>query len=693
MPFNLPPRLARLGELANNLWWTWNPGARQLFETIDPVTWERVNHNPVKLLHELSADKLQAASADVNYLTRFDATIKALDAYLQSRSTWYNAAHPELRERPIAYFSAEFGLHESLPIYSGGLGILSGDHTKEASDLGLPFVGIGFLYPQGYFEQRINGDGWQDAIYEKLNFDYVPAVAAKDEAGKEIMIEVELHGRMVYAKVWRFQVGGVPLFLMDTDVELNASNDRELAARLYGGDHEIRIAQEIVLGIGGVRALRALGYRPRAWHLNEGHSAFSVLERTRELVQSGTPFDRALQAVRASTLFTTHTPVAAGNDAFGYDLMDRYFANFAPQLGMSTQQLFDLARQDSVFSMTVLALKFSGAANGVSQLHGEVARKMWHFVWNDRAENDVPIGSVTNGVHTLSWLAPEFHSLFDEYFVADWRERIDDPTLWEEIEKIPDDQIWSIQCALKHKLLNFLGQRTSQARPAHAPQLNPDALTLGFARRFATYKRAALIFRDDERLRRILNQTNRPVQILFSGKAHPADDPGKSFIQQVVQHSREQGLAGRIVFIEDYDINVARYLVQGVDVWLNNPRRPLEACGTSGQKASLNGIPNLSVLDGWWREGFIRGVNGWAIGADQAWDDADAQDANDAESFYAALENEVVPLFYQRDADRIPHAWVRKMKAAIKTIAPRFSTRRMVKEYVEKYYVPAVINK
>ncbi len=682
--FNLPSRLARLADLAFNLWWTWNPGARGLYETLDRETWDRVNHNPIRFLHEVNAEKLRTASEDANYLSRFDAAIATFDAYMQSQSTWHSTMHPELKDRPIAYFSAEFGLHESLPIYSGGLGILSGDHTKEASDLGLPFVGIGFLYPQGYFTQRINGGGWQDAIYEKLNFDFVPAVAAKDQDGNPVMIEVELHGRMVYAKVWRFQVGRVPLFLMDTDVERNAPSDRELAARLYGGDHEMRISQEIVLGIGGVRALRALGYQPRVWHLNEGHSAFSVLERTREFVQSGMPIEQARETVRASTVFTTHTPVAAGNDAFAYDLMERYFANFAPQLDMSVQQLFDLARQDSTFSMTVLALKFSGAANGVSELHGAVARKMWHFLWNDREEKDVPIGSITNGVHTLSWLAPEFHSLFDEYFPSDWRERIDDLALWEGLDKIPDEKIWAIQCALKQRLFDFARQREG------ALHLNPDALTLGFARRFATYKRAMLPFRDSERFKRILNQAERPVQILFSGKAHPADDPGKNLIQQIVQHSHEEGFTGRIAFVEDYDINVARYLVQGVDVWLNNPRRPLEASGTSGQKASLNGIPNFSVLDGWWREGFIRDVNGWAIGADQAWDNTEAQDANDAESFYATLENQVVPLFYQRDADGIPHGWVRKMKAAIKTIAPKFSTRRMVKEYVGKYYVPAM---
>jgi starch phosphorylase len=596
------------------------------------------------------------------------------------------------------------------------LGVLSGDHIKEASDLGLPFVGIGFLYPQGYFTQRLNGDGWQEAIYEKLNFALVPALAAKTADGHDVMIEVELPGRSVYAKIWRFQIGRVPLFLMDTDVEANAPSDRELAARLYGGDHEMRLAQEIVLGIGGVRALRALGYQPRVWHLNEGHSAFSVLERARELTQKGMPFAQARDAIRATTVFTTHTPVPAGNDAFGFDLIEKYFANYWKPLNIPREQFFDLARQSlpwgAAFSMTVLALKFSGAANGVSGLHGDVSRKLWHFLWPDRADNDVPIGSITNGVHSLSWLAPEYQKLFDEFFPPNWRERIDDPATWQAIEKIPDETFWATHVALKHRLFDFVnarvGARHSSGRDSNAATngidqpripgeqgstnaspLQPDALTLGFARRFATYKRAVLMFRDVARLKRILNAVNRPVQILFAGKAHPADDPGKQFIQQVVRYSREPGLSERIAFVEDYDINVARYLVQGADVWLNNPRRPLEASGTSGEKASLNGVPNFSVLDGWWREGFARGVNGWSIGADQAWDDADAQDASDADSFYATLENEIAPLFYMRDANNLPRGWVRKMKDAIQTIAPRFSTRRMVKEYVTKYYVPA----
>ncbi|MBI5032832.1 MAG: alpha-glucan family phosphorylase [Chloroflexi bacterium] len=690
----LPQRITRLGEIAYNLWWTWYPNARKLFEQVDSETWERVYHNSVKFLREVNPEKLQAASEDRDYLRLYDQTLSTFDAYQNSRTSWFEATYPYLTHHPIAYFSAEFGLHESLPIYSGGLGVLSGDHTKEASDLGLPFVGVGFLYPQGYFTQRLAPDGWQQATYEKLNFALVPAVPAKTPDGHDVIIEVRLPGRPVFAKVWRIQVGRVPLFLMDTDVETNAPADRELSARLYGGDHEMRVAQEFVLGIGGVRALRALGYNPRVWHLNEGHSAFSVLERAREFVHQGMTFEQARNAIRATTVFTTHTPVPAGNDAFNFDLIEKYFDSFWSALKISREQFFDLARQylpwGAAFSMTVLALKFSESANGVSELHGDVARKMWHFLWPDRSDNDVPIGSITNGVHSLSWLAPDYQELFDQVLPTNWRERLDDPELWQTIDKIPDATIWKIHVALKHRLFDFIRSRdATHVLEASASHLDPDALTFGFARRFATYKRAVLMFRDLERLKRILNSSNRPVQILFSGKAHPADDPGKQFIQQVVQFSRQPGLEGRIAFIEDYDINVARYLVQGADVWLNNPRRPLEASGTSGEKASLNGLPNLSVLDGWWREGFIAGVNGWSIGADHAWNDTEAQDAADATSFYETIERQIVPLYYTRDADGIPHGWVRMMKNAIKTIAPRYSTRRMVKEYTTKYYVPA----
>ena len=689
----LPTRIARLSELAYNLWWGWNPAGRYAFQALDPELWERVQRNAVKFVREVSAEKLHAASQDLDYLNKYNTAVAQFDAYQQSKSTWFNVAYPYLADRTIAYLSFEFGLHSSLPIYSGGLGVLSGDHVKEASDLGLPFVGIGFLYPQGYFTQRLNPDGWQEAIHEKLNFALAPAVSAKDKDGREVIVEVELPGRSVYARLWRIQVGRAPIFLMDTDIDANAPNDRLLAAQLYIGDREMRLMQEYILGVGSVRALRALGYQPSVWHLNEGHCAFSVLERAREFIQQGMTFEQACDAVRATTIFTTHTPVPAGNDTFAFELVEKYLANFWKQLGITREQFFDLARQylpwgAAEFCMTVLALKFAGAANGVSELHGEVSRKMWHFLWPQRAENDVPIGHITNGVHTRTWLAPEYHDLLDEYFPRDWRDRLDDPALWESIETIPDERLWTTHCMLKKRLIDFARTHAGATDPAPLP-FDPDVLTVCVARRFATYKRATLIFRDVERLKRVLNVDNRPVQILFSGKAHPDDNPAKEVIRQIVQFARQPGFARRVAFIEDYDINAARALVQGADVWLNNPRRPMEASGTSGQKASLNGLPNFSVLDGWWREGFIKDVNGWAIGEDRAWDNQDAQDAADAESFYATLENEIVPLYYARDANGVPRAWVRQMKNAIKTIAPRFSTMRMVKEYVTRYYGPA----
>ncbi len=685
----LPARIARLGEVAYNLWWSWTPQGRSLFQEIDPEVWEQVYHNPVSFLREVSADKLRAASASPAYLERYDALVAAFDVYRDAKVTWFSTTYPYLNDHPIAYFSAEFGIHESLPIYSGGLGVLSGDHTKEASDLGLPFVGIGFLYPQGYFTQRLAPDGWQLAEYNKLNFALAPAVPAKDSEDRDIMIHVDLPGRPVYAKVWRFQIGRVPLFLMDTDVDANAPADRELAARLYGGDLEIRISQEIVLGIGGVRVLRALGYDPSVWHLNEGHSAFSVLERAREQVLAGKAFEEAHKQVRHSTVFTTHTPVAAGNDAFSFDLIEKYFAYYWKELGLTREQFLDLAWQDLPggprFSMTVLALKFAEAKNGVSELHGAVSRKMWHFLWPNLAEDTVPIGSITNGVHLPTWLAPEFQALYDKYFPANWRERVDDPMLWNSIDAIPDAELWNTHLSLKRHLANFV----NRLRRKRGGDVNADMLTLGFARRFATYKRAVLMFRDIGRLKSILTKPECPVQILFSGKAHPADDPGKEFIREVVHYAENPEFQGHIVFVEDYDILVARHLVQGVDVWTNTPRRPLEASGTSGEKAALNGLPNLSVLDGWWREGYRAGMNGWAIGADQAWDDVNAQDAADAESFYASLERQVVPMYYERNSEGIPTKWVQMIKNTIRTLAPKYCTRRMVKEYVSKYYVPA----
>ena len=699
----LPDSLARLNELAYNLWWTWSPQAQALFEQIDPALWEDTNHNPVKLLHSVSSDRLAELSADQDFLAAQQAVLATFDAYMNPASTWYSRVHGDHADDLIAYFSAEFGLHESLPIYSGGLGILAGDHCKSASDLGLPFVAVGFLYPQGYFTQRISEDGTQNAYYVKLDFADLPAFQAVDAAGNDVIVSVQLPGRDVYAKVWRLQIGRVTMLLLDTDVERNAPADRELSARLYGGDMEIRIAQEVVLGIGGVRVLRALGIKPTIWHMNEGHAAFLSLERVRELVtEERMLFFQAQQYVAASSVFTTHTPVPAGNDAFPFDMIERFFLSFWGQIGLDREGFMNLARWETPwgerFSMTVLALRFASFANGVSALHGEVARAMWASMWNDVPLEEIPITHVTNGVHTDTWLAPELAGLFDQYFTKPWREEPDLPDPWEDIARVPDQVLWETHQQLRHKSLDFLRERVAQqwrrhgeapAQVASAYELfNPDALTIGFARRFATYKRATLIFRDLERIRQILHNPDRPVQIIFAGKSHPADEPGKELIRTVHQLSQTPEFAGHIIFVENYDTNVARHLVQGVDLWLNNPRRPNEASGTSGQKAALNGVPNLSVLDGWWAEGFD-GDNGWAIGEAREYKNETVQDDADAASLYNLLEDEIVPAFYDRDEAGLPARWLDVMKESIRSCAPTFSMSRQVKDYTNQLYLPA----
>ena len=699
----LPERIARLEELAYNLWWSWNPPAVELFQAVDPQLWKRTYHNPVKMLRRVSQERLDTLATDAAFLDLYDRVMQAFDAYMNAGETWFSRTYPQWKEARIAYFSAEFGLHESLPIYSGGLGILSGDHCKTASDLGIPLVGVGFLYPQGYFSQRIGFDGQQEAHYEKIDLNEVPARTARTPSGEEVFVRVELPGRVVTAKVWHIQVGRVPLYLLDTDVDPNAPEDRELAARLYGGDQEMRLSQEIILGIGGVRALRALGIEPLVWHMNEGHSAFIGLERVRELVQeAGLSFDEACEVVAASTLFTTHTPVAAGHDAFPFDLIERYFYNYWPQLGIGRDQFLDLARHDTAwgprFSMTVLALRLSAFHNGVSELHGRVSRHMWTFLWPGVPEQEIPIGHITNGVHATTWLAPELAQLFDRYLPADWRERLDDATVWEAVETIPDEALWEVHCALKGRLVDELRGRVTLQRLRHGESLarvqaaeevlDPNALTIGFARRFATYKRATLIFRDLERIRQLINDPDRPIQLIFAGKAHPADEPGKALIRTIHNISQQEGFLGRVLFVEDYDMYVARLLVQGVDLWLNTPRRPLEASGTSGMKAAMNGVPNFSVLDGWWREAY-QGDNGWAIGEDREYPDEEAQDEADALSLYTTLEREIIPLFFDRDGDGVPHGWLRVAKASIRSVAPFFNTQRMMKEYVECYYLNA----
>jgi starch phosphorylase len=692
----IPARINRLRDIAYNYWWAWNPNATDLFNRIDSQLWESIYHNPVQFLRNVRQRNLIAAANNPTWLADYDAVVIAFDAYMNRKDTWFKRTYPT-EKSTIAYFSAEFGLHESLPIYSGGLGILAGDHIKEASDLDLPLVAVGFIYPQGYFRQRLDHSGWQEALYSKMSFADIPARPALTPDGNEVVVDVELPGRTIYAKVYHLQIGRMSLYLLDTDIHPNSPADRDLSARLYGGDHELRVAQELVLGVGGVRALRQMGIAPAVWHMNEGHSAFLVLELAREYVAQGVPFMQAFDMVRDQAVFTTHTPVPAGNDAFSLDLIDKYFAKFWDQLGISRDAFMNIAMQQQSwgpsFAMTVLALRLSEMHNGVSKLHGQVARSMWQWLYPGKSNDEVPITSVTNGIHTSSWLAPTMRNLFDRTLGVDWYEHLDNPATWQALKSSDDGEFWQARLSLKRTLVEFVRERLAQRHtrlgfpPVAWPMFDDTILTIGFARRFATYKRATLLFKDADRLKAILNNPERPIQMVFAGKAHPADEPGKHFIQDVYRRSQEPGFAGRIIFLEEYDMCVARALVQGVDVWLNTPRRPYEASGTSGQKASLNGIPNLSILDGWWPEAYD-GTNGWAIGTEQEYDNLDAQDWDDAQHLYQLLETEVAPAYYDRDASGVSARWVAIAKAAIMTCAPKFSTQRMLKEYVNRLYLP-----
>lgn len=698
----LPEGLTRLHELANNLWWSWRPDARKLFDTVDPTLWHLTHHNPVKLLQELKPDRLAALAQDPAFVRQYSAVLKAYDEYMAARDTWFSIRYPSLAQSRVAYFSAEFGLHNSIPIYSGGLGILAGDHCKEASDLGIPLVGLGFMYPQGYFRQRLSPEGWQEAEYTSFNRMESPIHQALTPSGAPCRITVEIGDRTVHVLVWQVRVGRVILYLIDTDVPDNASPDRELSARLYGGDQEARLCQEILLGIGGVRVLLALGLSPTVWHVNEGHSAFLTVERVRQLVRDGHAYHEAVELVRQSTVFTTHTPVPAGHDVFPHHLMDRYFERYWGELALSREEFLRLGEHPATpwagFNMTALAMRMSQHLNGVSREHGRVSRAMWQCLWPDVPEDEVPIRSVTNGVHAPTWIASEMNELYSKYVGPDWADRSDDPAIWHRVTDIPDTELWAVRRALKRKLMSFIRERARVAWMAgrigpaqvlaEGTLLDPEALTIGFARRFATYKRATLLFSTLHRLKPLLHDRWRPVQIVFAGKAHPADEPGRQFIHQVYSYCQDQGLGGHLAFLEDYDMHMAKYLVQGVDVWLNTPRPPMEASGTSGQKASLNGVPNLSVLDGWWQEGYD-GANGWAIPASVETADPDAQDAHDADYLYRLLEQDLVPLFYTRDRDGTPRGWIQVIKDAIRTVAPRFCARRMVKEYMEVMYAPA----
>ena len=700
----IPAGLARLMELTHNLWWSWTPETRRLFEYIDPTLWVLTHHNPVKLLADVRPDRLKQLAEDPSYMRQYSAALKIFDEYRQNSHSWFKTEHHDLTAPTVAYFSAEFGLHTSIPIYSGGLGILAGDHCKEASDLGVPLVGIGFMYPQGYFRQRITPEGWQEAAYAPFNREESPIHPALTPSGEACRITVEIGSRVVEAAVWKVLVGRVPLYLIDTDVPENNPENRALSARLYGGDQEMRLCQEFLLGIGGVRLLRALGIIPTVWHANEGHSAFLTLERLRELIQQGSTHADACEAIRQSTVFTTHTPVPAGHDVFPHHLMDRYFSGYWEQLGLSREDFLRLGdtpeSQGHGFNMTALAMRMAAHVNGVSHEHGRVSREMWHHMWPGLPAEQIPIRSVTNGIHAPTWISPELNQLYGKYLGPEWAEKCDDTTMWQRILDTPDQELWAVRQVMKRKLMSFIRKRARggwMQGHLHPSQvltqgtlLDPEALTIGFARRFATYKRATLLFHDLERLKQLLQNHWQPVQIIFAGKAHPADEPGRYFIHEVLSFCSDHKLGGHVAFLENYDMHMAKYLVQGVDVWLNTPRFPLEASGTSGQKAALNGVINLSVLDGWWKEGY-NGANGWGIEPLTGNQDIQAQDQHDADQLYRMLEQEAIPLFYQRDMDGTPRGWMQLVKESIRTNAPRFCTKRMVKEYVDHLYAPAMV--
>jgi glycogen phosphorylase len=698
----LPNRLHRLHELALDLWWSWDDRARQVFRRLDYGLWRATAHNPVQMLQQITPERLAAAAGDAKFLKAYDEAIFGLDDARTVAHPWWRDHAATLNGGTIAYFSAEFALHQSLPIYAGGLGVLAGDHCKEAADLGLPFVGVGFMYPQGYFRQRMSNDGWQEERYERISWTDAPIETAITPEGRPCITAVPLGDRTVLAAVWRVRLGRVRLFLLDTDLAENAPWDRELSARLYGGDRETRIQQEIILGIGGVRALRAMGIAPTVWHLNEGHAAFVALQRMREMIEQGRAFAGALEEVKRSTVFTTHTPVPAGHDAFPFHLVEKYLAGTWGEIGEHRQQFLALGEYDngsgSLFNMTALALRTAAFVNGVSALHGEVTRSMWRPMWPETPADQIPVRSITNGVHVPTWMAGPVLDLLSDHFGPGWLDRVDDPALWEQLNDIPDAEIWAMRQSLRQDLFSFIRERMrrrfseEQVSPGRivsaGSMLDPDALTLGYARRFTAYKRPELIFHDPERLARILTALDRPVQIVFAGKAHPADEPAKHHLQRVFKHALDPVYGGRLAFIDDYDMHVAHYLVQGCDVWLNNPRKPLEASGTSGMKASLNGVPHLSVGDGWWAEGF-NGRNGWLIEGHANPDDQAAMDAADATALYELLEHEVVPAFYDRDARGLPRRWIAVVREAMRSNVPRFSTRRMVKQYVTEMYGPA----
>ena len=700
----LPKRIGKLSEIANNLWWSWNTEFLRLFKIIDRDLWETCEKNPVKFLKRVSQDRLEAVVENTDFLREYDRLAKEFDDYVTSKNTWFSNKYPENKKDLIAYFSAEYGLDQTIPIYSGGLGILSGDHLKSASDLGIPLVAVGLLYKNGYFHQKINGNGEQETEYNNIELSNLPINPVKDENGEELKIYVKFEKRKVYLKVWQINVGRIKLYLLDSDIDENTPEDREATLRLYGGDQEMRIKQEIILGMGGTNLLtRALGLNPTVYHMNEGHSAFLILELIKNIIkEKKVSFEVAKDIASSKTVFTTHTPVPAGNDIFPIGLVEKYFKEFWPRLGLDREEFLKLGMKPCTelepgFNMGIFALKVAGKKNGVSKLHGAVSRELFGDVWPEIAANESPITYVTNGIHTCSWLAPSLKELYNKYLIPYWQDNIYKDEVWENINNIPNQELWGIHQKRKQKLLDIVKENTTNRLRKSGysyeeineitSKLNPNALTIGFARRFATYKRATLIFKDLERITQILNNADRPVQLIFAGKAHPADKEGQDLIKRIHEISMMPQFKGKIFLLENYNIAMSRYLVSGVDVWLNNPRRPMEASGTSGQKASVNGVINFSVLDGWWAEGYNQ-ENGWKIGTNAEFTSYEEQDIADSQSMYRTLEEKIIPTYYEKDENGISEKWMKIMKNSITSTGGKYSTSRMLVDYTNNLYIP-----
>lgn len=700
----LPKRIEKLSVVSNNLWWSWNTEFLKLFQKIDGDLWEHSNKNPIKFLKQVSQESLEKISKDLMFLREYDKIVENFENYMKSKNTWFNSKYPENKKDLIAYFSAEYGLDETIPIYSGGLGILSGDHLKSASDLGIPLVAVGLLYKQGYFTQKINGYGQQETEYHNIDLYDLPITPVKDDKGDDLTIYIKFPKRRIYLKVWQINVGRVTLYLLDSDIEKNNEEDRSVTLKLYGGDKEMRIRQEIVLGMGGTNLLtKILKLNPTIFHMNEGHSSFLTIELIKSIMQEKqVSFEVAKDITTSKTVFTTHTPVPAGNDIFTVELIEKYFKDFWPRLGLSKEEFLQLGMKpgddyNQGFNMGILALKIAGKKNGVSKLHGAVSRELFGDVWPNIASNESPITHITNGIHTCSWLSPKMKELFNKYLPAYWQDNIQEENTWNKIKNIPDEKLWDIHKVRKEKLLKIVREQTNERlrRSGYSyeeineitSKINNDALTIGFARRFATYKRATLIFKDLERITQMLNNEERPVQLIFAGKAHPADKEGQDLIKYIHEISMMPQFKGKIFILENYNIAMSRYLISGVDVWLNNPRRPMEASGTSGQKASVNGVINFSVLDGWWAEGYTQ-TNGWTIGTNAEYDSYEAQDIADSESMYYTLEEKIIPTYYDKDKNGMSKKWLEIMKSSIITTGGKYSTSRMLVDYTKKMYIP-----